>query len=152
MTAALPVDRVAQNLALMKQGDDAFNGRDVAGMDARHHPDMVAHVTGIPAPILGRTAHAAVIAQMIGIFPDVHVVNDPYPVQFGSGDWTTVITRATGTFTGDMPAPDGTVIAPTGKSFDLDFATTARWEGELMVEEFVFWDSALQAQQIGLAG
>jgi hypothetical protein len=43
------------------------------------------------------------------------------------------------------------VIAPTGKAFDLDMATTARWDGDLLIEEFVFWDSALQAQQIGLA-
>ena len=81
----------------------------------------------------------------------MHVGNDPYPIQFGSGDWITVITRATGTFTGEMVLPGGTVIAPTGKAFDLDFATTARWDGDLLVEEFVLWDSALQAQQIGLA-
>ena len=42
------------------------------------------------------------------------------------------------------------MISPTGKAFDLDFATTAWWEGDLLVEEYVFWDSALQAQQIGL--
>jgi hypothetical protein len=88
---------------------------------------------------------------MLRIFPDVHVENDPYPIQFGSGDWITVVTRATGTFAGEMRLPDGTVIAPTGKAFDLNFATTARWEGDTMIEEYVFWDSALQAQQIGLA-
>ena len=43
------------------------------------------------------------------------------------------------------------MIAPTGKAFDLNFSTTAKWDGDVMVEEFVFWDSALQAQQIGLA-
>jgi hypothetical protein len=47
--------------------------------------------------------------------------------------------------------PDGNVIAPTGKAFDVNFATTAKWDGDLLIEEFVFWDSALQAQQIGLA-
>jgi hypothetical protein len=62
-----------------------------------------------------------------------------------------VITRATGTFTGKMILPGGSVIAPTGKAFDLNFATTARWDGDLLIEEFVLWDSALQAQQIGLA-
>jgi hypothetical protein len=36
-------------------------------------------------------------------------------------------------------------------AFDLNFATTARWDGDLLIEEFVLWDSALQAQQIGLA-
>ncbi len=45
----------------------------------------------------------------------------------------------------------GTVITSTGKVFALDFATTARWDGDVLVEEFVLWDSALQAQQIGLA-
>ncbi len=84
-------------------------------------------------------------------FPDVHVVNDPYPIQFGSGGRITVITRCMGTFTGEMHGPNGELIAPTGKAFDLDFATTAKWEGDVLVEEYVSWDSALQAQQIGLA-
>jgi SnoaL-like polyketide cyclase len=151
MPTATSTDRVSYNLTLMKKGDDAFNSRDVKAMNATHHPDMIAHVTGSAEPIYGRVAHAAMIQQMIRIFPDVHVNNDPYPIQFGSGDWITVITRATGTFTGEMILPDGNVIAPTGKAFDLDFATTARWDGETMIEEYVFWDSALQAQQIGLA-
>jgi hypothetical protein len=117
--------RTAHLLELMKKGDDAFNSRDVV-------------------------AHAAMIQQMIRMFPDIHVHNDPYPIQFGSGDWITVITRATGTFTGEMILPDGKVVAPTGKSFDLDFAATAKWEGDLLLEEFVFVDPALRAKQIGL--
>jgi hypothetical protein len=142
--------RTAHLLALMKKGDDAFNSRDVTGMNAVHHPDMIAHVTGSAKPISGRAAHGAMIQQMFRTFPDVHVHNDPYPIQIGSGDWITVITRTTGTFTGEMTLPDGTVIAPTGKAFDLDFSTTAKWDGDVLREEFVFWDSALQAQQIGL--
>jgi hypothetical protein len=144
-------DRTAHLLALMRKGDDAFNSRDFAAMDAVHHPQMTAHITGSTEPIHGRAAHAALMAGMFSIFPDVRVINDPYPIGFGSGDWITVVTRATGTFTGEMVVPDGTVIAPTGKAFDLDFATTARWDGDLLIEEFVFWDSALQAQQIGIA-
>lgn len=143
--------RTTHLLALMKEGDDAFNSRDFAAMSAIHHPDMVAHVTGSAEPIHGQPAHAAMMGEMFRIFPDVHVSNDPYPVQFGSGDWITVITRATGTFTGEMTLPGGQVITPTGKAFDVDFATTAKWDGDLLVEEFVLWDSALQAQQIGLA-
>jgi hypothetical protein len=144
-------DRVAHILALMKHGDDAFNRRDRAGMDATHHPEMVAHITGSPEPIHGREAHAAAMDAMFRAFPNVHVDNDPYPLQFGQGDWMTVVTEATGTFTGEMPLPDGTVIPGTGKSFALNFCTTARWEGDQLVEEYVFWDSALMAQQIGLA-
>jgi hypothetical protein len=37
------------------------------------------------------------------------------------------------------------------KVFHDYFSTTARWEGDQLVEEYVFWDSALMAQQIGLA-
>ena len=150
-TMTQSTSRTTHLLALMKKGDDAFNARDFEGMKAVHHPKMVAHVTGKAESIKGQPAHAAMIKEMFRIFPDVHVHNDPYPIQFGSGDWITVITRATGTFTGEMILPDGKVIAPTGKAFDLDFATTAKWDGDLLIEEFVFLDSALRAQQIGLA-
>jgi hypothetical protein len=143
--------RTAHLLGLMKKGDDAFNSRDFAGMKTVHHPKMLAHVAGSPEPIKGQPAHAAMIKEMFRIFPDVHVYNDPYPIQFGSGDWITVITRTTGTFTGEMILPDGKVIAPTGKAFDLDFTTTAKWDGDLLIEEFALWDSARQAQQIGIA-
>ncbi|MGH3159093.1 MAG: ester cyclase [Streptosporangiaceae bacterium] len=144
-------ERVARNLRLMKDGDSAFNRHDEAYFVAAHHPDMVAHVMGSLEPVVGRDALAAALAAMVRAFPDMHVHNDPYPVQFGAGDWTTVIGKVTGTFSGEMVLPDGTVIPGTGKSFEVDLATTARWEGELMVEEWVFWDSALMTQQIGLA-
>ena len=83
-------DRTTHLLELMKKGDDAFNSRDVAGMNATHHPDIIAHVMGIAKPIKGRKAHAAMIQQMISTFPDIRVHNDPYPTQFESGDWITV--------------------------------------------------------------
>lgn len=144
------VSRTTHLLAVMKKGDDAFNARDFAAMKAAHHPDMIAHLTGSSEPLRGEPAHTAAMKEMIRVFPDVHIDNDPYPVQFGSGDWITVVTRSRGTFKGEMTLPGGKVIAPTGKAFDLDFATTARWAGDRLIEEFVFWDSALQAQQIGL--
>jgi hypothetical protein len=143
--------RNAHLLALMKKGDDAFNARYFAAMKAAHQPELVAHVTGRAEPIRGEPTHAMAMKEMIPVFPDVDVHNDPYPTQFGSGDWITVITRTTGTFKGEMNLPNGTVIAPTGKEFDLNFSTTAKWDGDVMIEEFVFWGSALQAQQIGLA-
>ncbi|HEV8527232.1 MAG TPA: ester cyclase [Actinomycetes bacterium] len=107
--------RTAHLLALMKKGDDALNARDFAAVDAVHHPDMVAYITGLAEPVYGREAHAAAMQQLLRMFPDMHVYSDPYPIQFGSGDWITVVTRATGTFTGETTLPDGKVIAPTGK-------------------------------------
>jgi hypothetical protein len=150
MTTSDMTGRTAHLLALMKRGDDAFNARDFDAMNAVHDADMVAHVTGNAAPIYGRDAHAAAMKQFFEIFPDVRVHNDPYPIEFGSGDWITVVTRVTGTFTGQMTLPDGTVIAPTGRAFDLEFGQTSKWDGDLLVEISAFYDSAAQAQQIGL--
>jgi SnoaL-like polyketide cyclase len=151
MTTIAPTCRTTHLLELMKKGDDAFNARDFAAMSALHAPNMIAHVTGNAAPIYGQPAHAAAMQQFMAIFPDVQVHNDPYPVQFGSGDWITVVTRVTGTLTGQMTMPDGTVVSPTGKSFDLEFGQTSKWNGDLLVEISAFFDAALQAHQIGLA-
>jgi len=144
-------ERASQTVLLMKKGDDAFNARDVAGMKRAHHPEMTAHLTGSAKPIQGEPAHAAAMKEMLRIFPDTHIYNDPYTVRFGSDDWSAVICRATGTFTGEMTLPDGKKVAPTGKSYDVNLCTIAKWDGDLLREEYVFWDSALQASQIGLS-
>ena len=150
-TTTNDTSRTAHLLALMKKGDDAFNARDFAAVDQVHHPEMVASITGLAEPVYGRQAHAAAMQQMLRIFPDMHVHSDPYPTQFGSGDWITVVTNATGTFTGEMTLPDGTVIAPTGKAFDVEFGQTTKWYGDQLIIISAFWDAALQRRQIGLA-
>ena len=82
--------------------------------------------------------------QFLRIFPDMHVYSDPYPIQFGSGDWITVVTNATGTFTGEMTLPDGTVIPPTGKAFDVEFGQTTKWDGDQLIVISAFYDAAVQ--------
>ena len=143
-------DRTEHLLALMKQGDDLFNARDWQALDGVHHPDMIAFIPGSADPIYGRKAHGAAMQQLVQMFPDVRV-HTPYPIQFGGDDWITVVTNATGTFTGEMTLPDGNVIPPTGKAFDLEFAQTSKWAGEQLILISAFFDSALQRQQIGLA-
>ena len=53
----------------MTKGDDAFNARDFEAVDAVHHPDMIAHITGSAEPIYGREAHAAAMQQFCGASP-----------------------------------------------------------------------------------
>lgn len=134
----------------MAKGDDAFNARDWETVDSVHHPDMIAYIPGSPEPIYGAEAHHAAMLQFLRSFPDMHV-NTPYPIQFGSGDWITVITNATGTFTGEMTLPGGKVIAPTGKAFDLEFGQTTKWEGDRLIVIAAFYTTARQQQQLGLA-
>ncbi len=95
-------------------------------------------------------SHGAAMQQLVRMFPDVRV-HTPYPVQFGGDDWITVVTNVTGTFTGEMTLPDGNIVPPTGKAFDLEFAQTSKWAGDQLIVISAFWDSALQRQQIGLA-
>src|SRR6266576_207627 len=142
--------RTARLLALMTKGDDMFNARDFAALDAVHHPDMIAYIPGNAQPIYGRAAHAVAMRQLVQIFPDIHV-HTPYPTQFGSGDWITVVTRATGTFRGKMVLPNGKVMAPTGKAFDVEFGQTTKWDGDRLIIISAFLDTALQAKQLGLA-
>ena len=142
--------RTARLLALMKKGDDAFNARDFAAVDTVHHPDMVAHITGNAQPIYGSITHAAAMQQMLRVFPDMHV-NTPYRIQLGGGDWITVVSHATGTFSGEMVLPNGKVIAPTGKAFDVEFGQTTKWDGDQLIVISAFFDAALQRRQIGLA-
>ncbi len=47
--------------------------------------------------------------------------------------------------------PDGTVIQPTGKSFDVVFSTAARWRDGKIVEEYLLYDSGTFLRQVGLA-
>ena len=151
----MPTDpsRTAHLLALMKKGDDAFNVRDFAAVDEVHHPGHGRlHRRQRRAPTYGREAHSGAMAGLLGAFPDMHVYSNPYDVQFGDGDWITVVTRVTGTFTGPMNLSDGTVVRPTGKSFDIpDFGQTTKWIGDQLIVISAFWDTALQARQLGLA-
>ena len=142
--------RTERLLALMTNGDDLFNARDWDALEPVHHPDMVAHIPGAADPIYGRDAHGTAMQELVRMFPDIRV-HTPYPIQFGSGDWITVVTNATGTFTGEMTLPDGNVVAPTGKAFDVEFAQTSKWEGDELIVISAFWDAALQAKQLGLA-
>ena len=49
-----------------------------------------------------------------------------------------------------MTLPDGNVISPTGKVFDLEFAQTSKWDDDQLIVISAFWDAALQTKQLGL--
>jgi hypothetical protein len=50
-----------------------------------------------------------------------------------------------------MRGPDGKEIAPTGKSFDVEFCTVARWDDGQIVEENVMYDLVTFMRQLGLS-
>jgi hypothetical protein len=50
-----------------------------------------------------------------------------------------------------MTLPDGTVIPPAGRAFDLELDQTSTWEGDELMVISAFWDAAQQRKQTGLA-
>lgn len=54
--------------------------------------------------------------------------------------------------TGPMQGPDGKEFAPTGKSFEVDFCTVARWDNGQIAEENLFYDLVTFMRQLGLRG
>jgi len=142
----------ARNMELMQTLDDAWNAQDLATFSKRHREEVVVRWPGKP-PTHGVHDHETEARDFFRTFPDQHLVNRPYRVFFASGDWTCSIARFTGTMTGPMQGPDGKEIPPTGKSFDVEFCTIARWDDNgQIVEENLFYDLVTFMKQIGLGG
>lgn len=145
-----PAPGVERNLRLMNAADDAF---DVKGytffIDHRHAECAKVHQFGAP-DTEGLAPHRRDTEMFPTAFPDMTVHNDPYDVQLGQGEWTVAIGRLSGTFTGPLVAADGSMIPPTGGSFDTLFTTIARWQNDRMVEEFVLMDFADVLEQVGV--
>jgi ketosteroid isomerase-like protein len=140
----------ALNMELMQTLDDAWNAQDWDTFAGRHKDDVVVRWPGQP-PTRGRHDHRSEAIQMFKTFPDNHVGNRPYKTFFASGDWTCSIARFTGTMTGPMKGADGKEIPPSGKSFEVDFCTVARWDDGQIVEENLFYDLVSFMKQIGLS-
>jgi hypothetical protein len=93
------------------------------------------------------TQHASPLTQN-GARP---MKNRPYKVFFANGDWTCSIARFHGTMTGPMLV-GGKTIPPTGKRFEVDFCTVARWHDGQIVEENLFYDGVGMMTQLGIKG
>ena len=143
--------RAARNMELMQTLDDAWNAQDVETFAKRHRDDVVVRWPGGQPPTQGIAAHTQEALDFFRTFPDQHLDNRPYKTFFASGDWTCSIARFTGTMTGPMTGPDGTEIPPTGKPFEVDFCTVARWDDKgQIIEENLFYDLVGFMKQIGL--
>ena len=127
---------------------DVFTHQKWDRLKESHAADIVVHWPDGHQTV-GIERHIEDLKAMFIYAPDTRI--EVHPVKFGSGEWTSVIGVMEGTFTQPMPAPDGTLIPPTGKSFKLVMCTVGRWKDGVMIEEYLFWDNQTFMQQIGLA-
>lgn len=137
---------------LMQTLDDAWNAQDLEVFSRRHKPEVIVRWPGQPLtnPTHGIQAHRQEALDFFKTFPNQHLDNRPYKVLIASGDWTCSIAHFTGTMKGPMKGPDGKEIPSTGKSFEIDFCTVARWDNDQIVEENLFYDLVTFMKQIGL--
>jgi len=140
-----------RNMELMQTLDDAWNKQDWDTFEKRHKSDTVVRWPAQP-PTHGVHNHRKESAQMFKTFPDNRVENRPYKTFFASGDWTCSIARFHGTMTGPMVLANGATIPPTGKRFEVDFCTVARWHDGQIVEENLFYDVVGMMTQLGIKG
>ncbi len=102
-------------------------------------------------PTQGVNAHAQEAIAFFEMFPDQHLINNPYKIMLAQGERTCTVADFTGTMKAPMTMPDGTVVQPTGKSFHIDFCTVARWnEQRQIVEENLVYDLMGMLKQIGV--
>jgi hypothetical protein len=50
-----------------------------------------------------------------------------------------------------MTLPDGNVITPTGKAFDVKFGQTTKRDGDRLIVISAFWEPLFRQKQLGLA-
>jgi len=133
----------------MKTLDDAWNAQDWEVVRKRHTHDTTVHWPGQPDPTRGIDNHQA---ESVAFFKSIenHLDNDPYRVMFGSGDWTCTIANWKGRMVGPWQGLDGKVHEATGKTFELEFCTVARWKNGAIVEENLFYDQVGFLRQIGV--
>jgi len=138
-----------ENLQRMKTLDDAWNAQNWEVFRKRHSANTKVYWPGQQDPTVGRDAHHK---ESEAFFKSIenHLDNNPYRVMFGSDDWTCTIAKWKGKMIGPWQGLDGKVHEATGKTFELEFCTVARWKDGEIVEENLFYDQVGFLRQIGV--
>lgn len=99
----------------------------------------------------GIDTHIEDLKKMFVFAPDTRIKTHPIRIADLGDDYTAVVGVMEGTFTKPMPTPDGKMIPPTGKAFKIRMVTVSHWRGNVMDEEYLFWDNQAYMKQLGLA-
>lgn len=96
----------------------------------------------------GLDRHIEDLKALFVWLPDLKITE--HPIRFGSGEWTSVTSYMTGTFSRPMPIGEGKTLPPTGKTVHIGMATIGHWKGGTMDHEWLFWDNQEFSKQLGL--
>jgi predicted ester cyclase len=96
-----------KNKELMITLDNAWNSQDWDTFNERHADDVAVFWPSQPDPTLGVHNHRQESIEFFKIFPDNHLINNPYKILIAEGDYTCSVADFTGTFKGPMKGLDG---------------------------------------------
>ncbi|MBP9087747.1 MAG: ester cyclase [Kofleriaceae bacterium] len=80
--------------------------------------------------------------------PDTRIAT--HTIKLADGEWTSVTSTMTGTFTRAMRFGPPNVIPATGKAYKIQLVTVAHWKNGVMDEEYLFWDNQEFNRQIAV--
>jgi hypothetical protein len=145
---AVPTAREAKNLATLETIDfiDYNNHKWDALRDAYARDLVVTYSDGHTSSDVD--SYVAELQARFAFAPDAQVTE--HLTTFASNDWTAMMSVTEGTFTEPMPMAGGEAVSPTGKPFKINIATVSRWTDDLIDEQYLFFDTAAIAQQIGI--
>jgi ketosteroid isomerase-like protein len=139
-----------KNKELMITLDNAWNTQDWNTFNERHADNVAVFWPGQPDPTRGVPNHRQESIEFFKMFPDNHLINNPYKMLIAEGDYTCSVADFTGTFKGPMKGVDGKTVQPTNKKFHLEFCTVAHWKDGKILEERLFYDQMGMLKQIGV--
>jgi SnoaL-like polyketide cyclase len=91
-----------KNKGLMITLDNAWNSQDWDTFNERHADDVAVFWPGQPDPTRGVHNHRQESIEFFKIFPDNHLINNPYKILIAESDYTCSVADFTGTFKGPM--------------------------------------------------
>jgi predicted ester cyclase len=131
------------NLAATRSGFEAFNKHDLKAMDEMT-PDGYKLIEIGQAKDMNKKEALASLKEMFSAFPDVTVTA---PTMWAAGDYVVSEGSLTGTNTGDLKSMG---MKKTGKKVNVRFLQIARYENGRVMEEWLFYNGAAFAAQLGL--
>lgn len=132
---------------LITEWNAAYNARDAERFASCYAQDAVVTDPVSPEPLRGREAVQQDVAAFLEALPDTSAELQEVLV-----DGKTAATRVliTGTQTGPMPTPSGT-IPPTGRPVQVPMGVFSRFGADNKItEEYRYYDQAGMAEQLGV--
>jgi predicted ester cyclase len=126
--------------------EDVMNGHNLDVLDEILAPDYVRHAAEWEGgDLVSCGACKEMLGGLLAVFPDMRIVEGSDRVDM-HGDFAYQMARLTGTHSGAAFLG----VEPTGKTFEFDYQATMRFEDGRIAEEWLFYDSLLLMQQLGV--